>query len=623
MNKNNEKGAPSPDCTKSRNGAALIIYFLRGSKRYFIISILASLVVNFFEMINPQIISFTVDSVLGNEKSDLPDLIENFIDRIGGVEYLKDHLYLIAFLILICAAFSVVCRYIQNVYNSKGAQSLVESMRNKLFAHIEKLPFSWHMKNHTGDIIQRCTSDVDMINNFISSQLTSIVELVLFIAVAMFFMFRMNVKLAAIAALTLPVILAYSIFFRRGISECYLEFDEAEGKLSAIAQENLTGVRVVRAFGRESYEKDRFEKQSEKYCTIWNRLSVLQTAFWCMGDLISGLQVMIIIIVGTVFAVRGEMTTGDFIAFVSYNSMLTWPVRSLGRMVSEMSKAGVSIGRIAYIMNSEPERDSENALTPTISGDIVFDSVNFAYEDCPEILHDISFTVKAGTTLGIIGGTGSGKSTLMYLLTRLYELPPENGKISIGGVDISKINARHLRRNIGIVLQEPYLFSRTLGENISISRSCADINEIRSAAKIASLDSTVESFTHGYNTYVGERGVTLSGGQKQRTAIARMLMQKAPIMIFDDSLSAVDAETDAKIRSALSGAMGDATVIIISHRTSTLSSADKILVMDKGRIRESGTHEELFAQNGLYRRICDIQSANADENETAEKEVTA
>ncbi len=609
----NERTAPSPDGSSRRGNAALILYFLKGSKRFFAVSITASLIVSVLEMLNPKIISFTIDSVLGDIAPKLPRLLSSWLSAIGGTAYLRSHLYLIAAAMMGIALLLVLCRYTQNVYNAKGGQTFVKSMRDKLFSHIERLPFAWHMQNHTGDIIQRCTSDVDMINNFVSRQLTSIVSIVLYIILAMTFMFRMNLRLAIISAATLPIILLYSAIFHRGIGKCFLEMDEAEGKLSAIAQENLTGVRVVRAFGREAYEKDKFDRQSEAYCKIWLKLTRLQTAFWCAGDLISGLQVMVIIIVGTVFAVRGEMTTGDFIAFVSYNSMLTWPVRRLGRMVSEMSKAGVSVKRIAHIINSAPERDRDGAVTPDEVGDIVFDHVSFGYEGCPELIHDVSFTVKKGTTLGIIGGTGSGKSTLMHLLTRLYELPPEGGRITVGGVDIATVKAEWLRKNIGIVLQEPYLFSRTLGDNISISRPDAKTDDIREAARIASLDSTIEGFLNKYDTFVGERGVTLSGGQKQRAAIARMLMQKAPIMIFDDSLSAVDAETDAKIRRALEGAMKDATVIIISHRTSTLRSADNIIVLDRGRIVEEGSHDVLTAKGGIYKRICDIQSASGEE----------
>lgn len=319
------------------------------------------------------------------------------------------------------------------------------------------------------------------------------------------------------------------------------------------------------------------------------------------------------------------MSAGELIAFLSYNAMLSWPIRRLGRMISELSKAGISLDRLNYVLSSPVETDKEGATEPDLHGDIVFDHVSFAYDNCPELIHDVSFTVKAGSTVGILGGTGSGKSTLMYLLDRLYDLPEDGsgGKITIGGVNIADMKAKHIRRHIGMVLQEPYLFSRSIAENIGITSEELSLDEIRAAAAIASLDDTVMSFADGYQTFVGERGVTLSGGQKQRAAIARMLTQKTPIMIFDDSLSAVDAETDMKIRSALKDNLGDATVFLISHRTATLMNADLILVLDRGRVVESGTHASLTAmENGIYRRIYDIQMSDPDAAD-AEKEVVA
>jgi ATP-binding cassette subfamily B protein len=296
--------------------------------------------------------------------------------------------------------------------------------------------------------------------------------------------------------------------------------------------------------------------------------------------------------------------------------MLMWPIRNLGRVISNLSKAGISIDRLRYIMNSEIEQDLPQAKTPDMSKDIVFDNVSYQYDNGPsEILDHVSFTVKAGSTVGILGGTGSGKSTLMYLLDRLYDL--KDGTISIGGVDIREMKAEWVRQNVGMVLQEPYLFSRSLGENIKIAEPEADIEEIQHAAKIASLDHAVEHFKEGYETFVGERGVTLSGGQKQRAAIAQMLIRKPPIMVFDDSLSAVDAETDAKIRASLKENTGGSTVILIAHRITTLMNADQIIVMDQGKITETGTHEELIAKNGIYKEIYDLQSRNA------EKEVSA
>ncbi len=603
----------------------LLLMFLDGSKRFFAVSILTSLILAALDIVNPQLIRYTVDTVLGDEPSSLPGFANHLFDKLGGTAALREKLWIMAVMIVIVALFSAVFRYLQRLYNTKAAETLVETVRNMLFGHIQKLPFSWHMKNQTGDIIQRCTSDVDTVKNFLSEQLTSILQIVIRVTFSLAVMYSMNLKLAAAATVTLPFILVYSALFGRNIGKHFKECDENEGALSAIAQENLTGVRVVRAFGREKYERERFKQQNDRYTSLWIRLSKLMSAFWGMGDFISGVQVLIILSLGVSSCVNGAMTSGEFIAFMTYNAMLSWPIRRLGRMISEMSKAGISIDRLNYIMSSPVECDREDAGEPDMEGDIVFDDVSFAYDECPELLSHISFTAKAGSTVGILGGTGSGKSTLMYLLDRLYELPDDGsgGKITISGVDIKNIKASHIRKNIGIVLQEPYLFSRTLAENIGITRTDATEEEIREAAKVACLDETVTGFAAGYQTFVGERGVTLSGGQKQRAAIARMLTEKTPIMVFDDSLSAVDAETDAAIRRKLKSQLGDSTVFLISHRTSTLMSADLIIVLDHGRIVEKGSHEELMSlENGIYRRIYDIQMSSPDESEEERKEAT-
>lgn len=605
----------------------LLLMFLDGSKRFFAVSMISSLVLSAIDLVNPQIIRFTVDTVIGKEKSALPGFANRIVDLIGGVPVLRERLWIIAAAITVFALLSAVFRYIQRLYNTKASETLVETVRNLLFAHIERLPFGWHMKNRTGDIIQRCTSDVDTVKEFLSEQLTAILQIVIKVVFSLAVMFSMNAKLALAATLTMPVILLYSAIFGRRIGKHFRECDENEGILSAMAQENLTGVRVVRAFGREEYERERFGKQNDHYTGLWVRLARLLSAFWGMGDFIAGTQALLIMTLGIVSCVKGGMTSGEFIAFVTYNAMLAWPIRRLGRMISEMSKAGISIDRLNYIMSSEEEKDRDGAGEPDMHGDIVFDDVSFAYEGCPELLSHISFTARAGKTVGILGGTGSGKSTLMYLLDRLYELPEDGsgGRITIGGTDIKDIKAAYLRKNIGIVLQEPYLFSRTIAENIGISRPDITMDEIREASAIACLDDTVTGFSEGYDTFVGERGVTLSGGQKQRAAIARMLTEKTPIMIFDDSLSAVDAETDAAIRAGLDRQLGGATVFLISHRTSTLMNSDLILVLDRGRIAEMGRHDELMAiDGGIYRRIYDIQTSNPDyEAENIGEGVTA
>ena len=593
---------------KFKTNRELVWHFLRGSKAYFIIAIVCISLMNLLALIVPRVISYTVDTLITGKESNLPAFITNAIESIGGPAYIKEHLYLVAVFLMIIGALSALCNYLYRYYNNKGAETLVETMRNEIFAHIARLPFSWHTKNQTGDIIQRCTSDVDAVKNFVSGQLTEVFRVVLMVAFSLYFMFTINVKLALIAVILIPINIAYSAYGHKRMGKIFEEADVEEGKLSAVVQENLTGVRVVRAFGRELFEKERFEKQNHDYWKMWIKMDWVLAWFWAIGTLLLSLQTMIVVVLGAVYAVRGEMLAGEYIAFFSYNIMLTWPIRLLGRLISGLSRSEIATDRIRYIMNSEPEKDEGKKQRPDMTGDIVFNNVSFAYDESKEIVKDVSFRIKGGTTVGILGGTGSGKSTLMHLLNRLYELPKENGSITISGVDIKDIEVGYLRENVGMVLQEPYLFSRTLAENIALGGTNAGIEDIKEAAGTASLLETIENFKEGFETTVGERGVTLSGGQKQRTAIARMLIGKSPIMVFDDSLSAVDAETDAKIRKGLMEKGKNSTVIIISHRITTLMAADNILVLDKGRLVESGTHDELIKNTGIYRKIYDIQS---------------
>lgn len=581
----------------------LVLYFLQGSKKYFFLSIIFAILSSLFDLINPKIIGFTVDAIIGDAPKKLPAFLSSFL----SIDMLKGNLLLVAALVMLVALIGAICRYLFSLMNSTGAETLVMTMRNRLFEHIEHLPFAWYVKNPTGDLIQRCTNDVEMVKNFLSEQLTGMFRIIVMLVIGLTFMSSISVKLMLVALVFLPIIVLYSLFFHNKLAATFAVADEEEGNLSSIAQENLTGVRVVRAFGRERYEKARFEKQNDIYTAAYMKLSALMSAFWSIGDGISGLQVFVIVVLGTLAVYHGEMTPGNFIAFISYNAMLVWPIRRLGRVISEMSRAGVSIDRIRYIMNAQEEVNIAQPLKPDMHQDIIFDHVTFRYdEQGPDIIKDVSFAIEKGSTIGILGGTGSGKSTLMYLLDRLY--PVTKGKITIGGVDIRDIDSDYLRSNIGLVLQEPYLFSRSLKDNIAIANDKAQFADIEEASRIASLDHAINHFKHGYDTFVGERGVTLSGGQKQRTAIAQMVIQHAPVMIFDDSLSALDAETDAKIRHALKTATGQATVILISHRITTLMNADQILVLNHGKIAEVGTHEELYKQNGIYKKICDIQN---------------
>ena len=593
---------------------ALIRYFLKGSIGVFVLSMVFASAVSFLDMVLPRIISFTVDSVIADKAPDLPAFVVVRLEAAGGVELLRSRPVLIAAAVLAVALTGAIFRYLFRYFNEVAAERFVKKMRDSLYGKIQRLPYAWHGRNSTGDIIQRCTSDVETIKVFVSEQLTSLVRVIVLIALAVSFMAGINGTMTAAASLFVPIVIGYSLFFYAKIGNAFEKADTEEGRLSAIAQENLTGIRVVRAFGRESYERERFEKQNSYYTGFWIHLMRILSLNWVTGDVMTGLQYLLVNIMGAVFCVNGRITAGEFIAFVSYNSLLIWPVRSLGRVISEMSKAGISLDRLRYIMNAEEEKNPENALRPPMDRDIRFENVSFSYGDgSGEAVSDVSFEVPAGTTLGILGGTGSGKSTLMYLLERLYPLEEGQGRILIGDADIAQIDQEWLRAQIGMVLQEPYLFSRTIAENIAITSGSYKDKDIRRASKTADLLETVDHFPSGFETFVGERGVTLSGGQKQRTAIAQMLIRQCPIMIFDDSLSAVDAETDARIRAALRKDTGDATVILIAHRITTIMHADQILVMDKGRIRERGTHEELLALGGTYRKIYDLQMAGSEE----------
>lgn len=598
---------------KARQERVLLWRFLAGAKRYFAASLLAAGITALADMVNPQIIRAAVDCAIGGKEGDFPRFVMGFVNSLGGFAYLGEHLWMMALAIVAVALVQVAAQYIFRVNNAKGTETLVKTMRDRLFCHIEGLPYAWHMKNRTGDIIQRCTSDIDTIKSFVSEQMTSIFRIVILLVLSVSFMLSMHLRLTLVALAPIPLVIGYSLWFHGRVQTGFAECDENEGKLSAMAQENLTGVRVVRAFGRERAEIDRFRNQNDHYTSLWERMAKVLSRFWVTSDVLSGIQIMLVVIFGAVFCVRGSLSEGEYIAFIAYNAMLVWPVRQLGRMISELSKAGVSLDRIAYIMNSPLEQEDSEAEEAPLDGDIRFENVSFSYDGGAPMLKNISFTMKAGTTLGILGGTGSGKSTMMLLLDKLYDLGPEDGRITIGGRDIRKIKTEHLRRGIGMVLQEPFLFSRTIAENIGIASPDMEMEAIRSAARAAALDDTVTSFAQGYDTVVGERGVTLSGGQKQRLAIARMLTRETPIMIFDDSLSAVDTQTDAKIRAAISQRFGKASVILISHRITTLSAADRILVLDRGRIVEEGTHEELKSGGGIYQKIYETQTGIREE----------
>ena len=592
---------------QSKSIVSMMLSFTRRIKQFFLFSILAAAVAALMGFISPLIVGFTVDSVIGDEEASLPGVIMQIYSSLSQSGELGRNLLICAGLIISCALITALFNYLSRVNMAKGSERMINNLRTTLFRHTQNLPFEWHTQHLTGDIIQRCTSDVDTVRRFVFQQLLEVIRTVILLVIAMIVMFSLNLTMAVVVTVFLPVIMGYTFFFFKRISKKFLACDEAEGALMVKVQENLTGVRVVRAFGREIYETERFNEKNIDFTSKWTALGGTFGMFWGVSDTVAALQLLCVLVVGSVLAATGPFSIGDLLVFISYTHMLMWPVRHLGRVLSEMSKTGVALKRIKEILDAPVETDAPDAEKPPMDRDIEFRNVSFKYNDAL-VLKNVSFTIKSGTSFGILGATGSGKSTITYLLNRLYDLPEDGGQITIGGVDITRIEKSYLRRNIGLVLQEPFLFSKSILENIDIASRKRELDLIREKARIAAIDDNIMSFAKGYDTLVGERGVTLSGGQKQRVAIARTLMMNAPVMVFDDSMSSLDMETDARILKSLRTETAGASVILISHRISTLMNADVIMVLVDGEVAELGTHSELVAINGIYRRVYDLQS---------------
>ena len=560
-----------------------------------------------FIFLNPQVIRHTIDSVLGTVPLAAPAFVLEMVERMGGLDVLRRNIWIPGLLIVGAALMSALCNLVRRYTSMEIGETVAWRLQNTLYGHVQKLPYDWHVKSQTGDIIQRCTSDIDTTRFFVQEQLTEFMRAVSVLSVAVAMMFMMDVFMALMALSLIPVLVLFSVLYFKRINREFANAEEAESSMHTVAQENYTGVQVVRAFGRESYEMNKFAKSTGDFRNTWVRIGGMLGTFWATGDFLAGAQLMLVVGVGILRVVQGELTPGTFLAFYTYCNWMIWPVRQLGRILADFSRTMIASGRIKDVLSEVPEADPPGALTPEIKGEIRFQNVSFGYREGEPVLRDVSFELKAGETMAILGATGSGKSTLVHLLVRLYDLKDDEGIITVDGIDIRRISRDWIRRSVGLCLQEPFLFSKTIKENLTMANPGLELAQLKGFAGVAKVDETVEGLTDGYETIIGERGVTLSGGQRQRIAIARMLAGKSPVMIFDDSLSAVDNETDASIRAELQRHAKDATVIIISHRISSLMQADKILVLKDGAVEDFGSHEELLGRDGSYKRIFELQ----------------
>jgi ATP-binding cassette subfamily B protein len=461
--------------------------------------------------------------------------------------------------------------------------------------------------------VQRCTSDVETFRRFLANQVVEIGRALVMMVVPVPLMLALDVRMTIISVVTIPPIVVFSFLFFRKVQASFKLVDEAEGKLTARIQENLSGIRVVRAFARQEFEKEKFEDRNRTHRDLDYRLYRLFAWYWSLSDFLCMGQKAVVVCAGGYWLAVDQLQVGTFFFFLAAVNMFIWPIRMMGRILSELGKALVAIGRISEILHHERESQPATAVAKALpatwnaGSELVFDNVSFSHDGAGRALDGASFRVVPGQTLALLGPSGSGKSTIVNLLLRFYD--PESGTITVDGVDIQQMDRKQFRSQIAVVMQEPFLYSKSIGENIRLGRSNADEREIAQAAGIACVHDTILQFDQGYETQVGERGVTLSGGQRQRVALARALLDKPRILILDDTLSAVDTETETTILDALRKKRGRAATIVIAHRLSTLMNADLILVLDHGRIVQQGTHEELAVEEGLYQRLWRIQNA--------------
>ncbi|HHX52262.1 MAG TPA: ABC transporter ATP-binding protein [Erysipelothrix sp.] len=581
-----------------------ILYKLMGSSKIYLpIMFITTAIVVFTGLINPIILSFVLDNVVQNEPVTNP-ILSFVVEKFGGIQSFRSNLWLAGVLVLIFASIAAVAQFIRGKSNGITSETVARNLRNQLYDHLQYLPYSYHQKTQTGDMIQRVTSDVDTIRRFLANQISEFSFGILTIIIAGIILFSIHVQLALLSLISIPFLILYAYFFFKSMQVAFKASDESEAFLTTVLQENVDGTRVVKAFNRERYELEKFTEANIDHRDKTVHMIKLLGQYWGISDLIVLVQSMITMLAGLYFAHNNLITVGEFIIFVSYISFILYPIRQLGRILSDFGKVSVSMDRLLEILES-PIEDVETGLTPEIKGNIVFDEVSFHYEDgYNDVLMDLTFEINQGQTVAIMGPTGSGKSSLVHLMTKLYDY---NGHIYLDGVELKEIQSRYLRKHVGLVLQEPFLFSKTIYENIRLANPMADMSKVSWAARIASVDQVISEFDQGYETMVGERGVTLSGGQKQRIAIARVIINECPILIFDDSLSAVDAQTDANIRAQLNEMAQKTTTIIITHRVNSAMNADKILVLDEGRIIQEGSHDELIDKPGLYQEIYKIQ----------------
>ncbi len=580
-----------------------ILKYTKKVKYLFLLLLLCVLIYSIGLLISPLIVSYVLDNVINGLA--IHDPMTHLINQLlGGSHYVSNHLWVATLSIIVVFSVVALAVYLKGVICGVLSETFAKNIRDHVYDHLQKLDYSYHKSKESGDLIQRSTSDIDQIRRTLATQFAEMFFSIFTSVTAIIILVSINPTLTLLSFFVLPILFISSYIFFKRSKKIFLECDESESMLTSVVQENLAGVRVVKAFNAELEEIEKFERANDDYREKLYRLIHAMSIFWSVTDIFGLVQILIMLVAGIEFVQSGAIGGGQYFVFLSYVSFVIWPLRQLGRILADLGKLSVSIKRIDEILKVEPE-DLDKGIHMSLKGQIDFKHVSFRYQDdSSHTLTNINLSVSPKQTIAVMGPTGSGKSSLVNLMSRLYEY---EGNIQFDGVELRDIAKGCVRQQVGIVLQEPFLFSKTIYDNLALSAKEIAEEKVYDAARTASIHDVIQEFSLGYKTEVGEKGVTLSGGQKQRIAIARTLVNECPILIFDDSLSALDSKTDAAIQNALKNMKHKATMFIVTHRVNSAIQADKIIILEGGKIVQQGSHEQLVNEKGFYQDIYTLQ----------------